>query len=128
MNGGGRQKDVQPGSRRPFDRLIGRVDIGAGAPCKAGDDHVLALARNGLDGGEIPLRGSGKAGLEHVYVQALEPPRHLQLFGQRHAAAGSLLAVPQRGIEDQDLVAHKKLLFFLFRPNYSGQTRFVFAP
>ena len=57
-----------------------------------------------LDALEVPARGGGEAGLDHVHAELGERARHAQLLGLRHAAAGGLLAVAQGGVEDQDAI------------------------
>ncbi len=57
------------------------------------------------DGLEVAGRGDRKAGLDHVDAQVDQRLGHFQLLGQVHAGAGRLLAVAERGVEDDD-VAH----------------------
>jgi hypothetical protein len=48
----------------------------------------------------------GEAGLDDVDLQPLELPRDAQLLVARHRGAGALLAVAQRGVEDDEFVSH----------------------
>src|SRR3546814_4386429 len=54
---------------------------------------------------EIAVGGDREAGLDHVHAHFVEEAGDLQLFFQVHGAAGRLLAIPERGIEDNDAVA-----------------------
>ena len=51
---------------------------------------------------EIARRGDREAGLDHVDAQIHERLGDLQLLVEIHAAAGRLLAVAQRGVENDD--------------------------
>ena len=51
-----------------------------------------------------PGEAIGKPGLDHVHAEVGEGPGHLELLAQVHAAAGALLAVAQRGVEDDHAV------------------------
>src|SRR5439155_14316281 len=71
-------------------------------------DRPFDFAGDGLDRLEIPRRGDGEAGLDHVHAEVLERMRNLQLLGQVHTGAGRLLAVAERGVEnDQPLLGHE---------------------
>ena len=61
-------------------------------------------AGDGLHRLEVAGRGDGEAGLDDVHAEVLEGAGDLELLGQVHAAAGALLAVAQRGVEDDDAV------------------------
>ena len=62
------------------------------------------LARDRLHRLEIARRGDGEAGLDHVDAEVLEGVSHLELLAEVHAGAGRLLAVAQRGVEDDQAV------------------------
>ena len=51
-----------------------------------------------------PSEAIGKAGLDDVDAHRVEQVGDLELFLEGHGRAGALLAVAQRGVEDQDLV------------------------
>ena len=88
-------------------RLGGAQDV---RPAGAGEarDHraVVALGRLGdrLDALEIAGRGDREAGLDHVDAEVGQRLGHAQLLVQVHREAGRLLAVAQRGVEDDDAV------------------------
>ena len=64
----------------------------------------LDLARHRIDRLPIAARGGGKSRLDDIDTELRKRARHAQLFGLGHAAAGRLLAIAQRGVEDQDSV------------------------
>ena len=68
------------------------------------------LAADGVDGFEIAFRGDGEAGFEDVDAEFHQLARHLQLFGDGHAAARRLFAVAQGRIENVYSVAHKSII------------------
>ena len=53
---------------------------------------------------EVARRRDREAGLHDVHAELGELVRHPELLGHGHAAAGGLLAVAQRGVEDEDSV------------------------
>ena len=57
-----------------------------------------------LHGGEVAVRGDGKAGLDDVDAHGVEQFGDFELFLMRHGGAGALLAVAQGGVEDDDAV------------------------
>ena len=87
-----------------LDRLGATVDVlegGAGQPA----DHSLLGARCYLlDGGEIAFRRDREAGLDDVDAHIVEQLGDLQFLVVGHGGAGTLLAVAQGGVEDDDAV------------------------
>ena len=53
---------------------------------------------------EVATRCGRKAGLDHVHAEIGERAGDPQLLWQRHAASRRLLAVAQRGVENQHTV------------------------
>ena len=53
---------------------------------------------------EVAGRGDREAGLDDVHAEVVEGVGDLELLGEVHAGAGRLLAVAQRGVEDQDAI------------------------
>ena len=98
------QEDVDARPGGVLHGEAGPVDVGRVAPGQAADDRPVDLPRDRLDRLEVAGRGDGEAGLDHVHAQVAQRPSHVQLLGQVHAAAGRLLAVAQRGVEDGDAV------------------------
>ena len=85
-------------------RLRGQLDVLRVAAGEAADDRALHLARHRVDALAVPARGGREAGLDDVDAELGERARDAQLLRAGHAAAGRLLAVAQRGIEDQHAV------------------------
>ena len=84
--------------------LAGAVDVGGVArarPATIAFCTRSAIARDGL---EVALGGDREAGLDDVDAHAVEALGDLQLLVERHGGAGGLLAVAQRGVEDEDAV------------------------
>ena len=69
---------------------------------QSGDTWSANFGRHGLHGFEVPLRGYGESGLDHVYAKALELTSHAQLLVLAHAVAWGLFAIAQRGVEYLD--------------------------
>ena len=100
----GGEEHVQAMPRRGLQRLGGLLDVGARAARQPRDDRPLHLAGDGLHRFEVAARGGRESGLDHVHAQIGQRPRHPQLLGLRHAAAGRLLAVAQGRVEYQDSI------------------------
>ena len=73
-------------------------------PAQAGDDGILDAASDRLHGLEVAFRGDREAGLDDVDAHLVQEIGDLQLLFQVHGGAGALLAVAQRGVEDQDAI------------------------
>ena len=73
---------------------------------------ALHLASDLGDGLEIALAGDREAGLDDVDAHGVKKVRDFELFLEAHRRAGALLAIAQRGVEDEDAVA--------FRGGYDG--------
>jgi hypothetical protein len=54
----------------------------------------------------LALRGGGKAGLDDMDPDLGELPGYLLLLGEREGDARCLLAIPEGGVENSDLVAN----------------------
>src|SRR5207248_2790900 len=114
---GGRDERVDAGLRRVLHRLPAPVDV-AQAHAREPADRRGARERADLLGHlarrlEVLLGRDGEAGLDDVHVQARQLPGHLQLFHRVHREPGRLLAVTERGVEDDDSVHGLLPLFFL---------------
>ncbi len=53
-----------------------------------------------------PRRSDGEAGFDDVDAEIDQGLGDLELFAEVHAAAGGLLAVAERGVEDDDASGH----------------------
>ena len=87
------------------DRLAGAGDVARDGAGEAGDGHVGAGATGDfLHRLEIALTGDREAGLDDVDAHLLQQFGDLELLLEGHRGAGALLAVAQRGVEDDDAV------------------------
>ena len=96
--------DVVNAFTRVAQRFPGTVDVVRVTAGQAANDRSFDLASNRLHCFEVAGRGNGEAGLDNVHAEVLERMRHFQLLGKVHAGPGGLLAVPQRGIENDQAV------------------------
>ena len=71
---------------------------------QAGDHSVPGAAGDLADGLEIAFRGDRETGLDHVDAHVVEHLGDLDLFLEGHGGAGTLLAVAQGGVENDDAV------------------------
>ena len=107
-----------------LDRLGAAVDVLEGGARQPADHRVLGAGRDLLDGGEIAFRGDREAGLDDVDAHVVEQLGDLELLVMGHGGAGTLLAVAQGGVEDDDAV----LLGLRWRTHGNGPSRFAPAP
>ena len=84
-----------PGGHVNIARIAARQGADRGAVDQFGDLP---------DGVEILLRGRRKTGLDDIDAELGQAARQAQLARHAHAATGRLLAVAQRGIEDDDVI------------------------
>ena len=84
-----------------FARAVDVFRIGAR---EAGDHGVLGAPRDLRDGLEIAHGGGGEAGLDDVDAHFVEDFGNLHLLFKIHGRAGTLLAVAQRRVENQNAV------------------------
>ena len=99
-----RQEEVDARFWRVLHRVGGPVDVGGIAARQPADDGPVDLPGDLGDALEVPRRCDWKPGFDDVDAEVLEGVGHLELFGERHAATGALLAVAQGGVEDDDAV------------------------
>ena len=102
----GRDERVDARSPGMADCRPGTVDIGQRGAGQRRDNGGLALFRHRDDRFEIAFAGDGEAGFDDVDTKQFELRRNLQLFLQVHRAAGRLLTIAQRGVENADMVGH----------------------
>ena len=77
------------------------VDVLAVAAREARDDRALHFPGNLVHGLPVAPRGGRESGFDDVHAEFRQRACQSQLLGLRHAAAGRLLAVAQRRVEDQ---------------------------
>ena len=110
VDGRGGDKGVNTRRLGPGEGLAGDVNILVQGPGQAADRAVLDSRRHGLDGLEVPRAGRGETGLDDIDPELFQGlgDAHLLLLG--HGGPGALLAVPEGGIEDDEvLFAHDSL-------------------
>ena len=91
---------------RPEDvGLAGPGDVGGDGAGEARDGRALGPAGDLGDRLEIAVRRDGEPGLDDGDAHRGEQLGHRELLVEGHGGAGALLAVAQRGGEDQDPVA-----------------------
>ena len=103
MDRAGGQEHVDAGIRRALAAppTRGRCPFRCSGPARRSSrrEPCCAISRTAS---KSPGEAIGKAGLDHVDAQIHQRLRDLQLFLEVHAAAGRLLAVAQRGVENDD--------------------------
>ncbi len=104
MNGRGRDERVDASALGVLHRVAGAVDVGDDGAREAGDRRVLDALGDGGDGLEVAVGGDGEARLDDVDAHAVETVGDLELLLEGHGRAGALLAVAQRGVENDDAV------------------------
>ena len=110
MDVGGRDENVDPFALRGLQRLSGEIDIALVTPRQRGDDGTSDCLRDVPNTAKIALRGRREAGFDHVHTQRVELPGQAQLAVRGHGVSRCLLAVTQRGIEDDHVPMHGFLL------------------
>ena len=104
MNGTGGEEHVDSWMRGILQRVPRGLDVFSSAARETRDDRALDFARHQVHRLPIAARGDRETGFDDVDPEFRERLGNSQLFRLRHAAAGRLLAVAQRGIEDEDAV------------------------
>ena len=89
-----------------FNRLTGPLNIPCLGARQRADHGVLDALGNRMNRIKIPLRGHGKAGLDHVDTHGIQLIGHQELFIQVHRHARRLLAIAEGGVENDDVVFH----------------------
>jgi hypothetical protein len=103
----GGEEDVDARPRRLLDRLPGGVDVLLGRPRQPLDHRparAADLARDRPHRLEVVGRRGREAGLDPVDAEPRQPVRDLQLLVRGQRRARRLLAVAERGVEDEDLL------------------------
>src|SRR2546425_7746888 len=97
---GGRHKGMDPWTRGTTQGFRGSEHVRFRGATKGGHRHVATFVGDGLDGGEIAIRGDGKTRFDDIDAQAFELSRQAKLLFQVHRAARRLLAISQSRVED----------------------------
>jgi hypothetical protein len=95
---------MDPPALGVLHRVAGAVDVSVDGARQARNGGVLHAASDGGDGLEIAVRGNGEPRLDDVDAHAVEALGDLELLLESHGRAGALLAVAQRGVENDDAV------------------------
>ena len=90
-------------------RLAGGRDVLRHRPRQRADRGAAHVRGDLGDRGALLRRVHREARLDHVHAERREPRRDLELVARREADAGRLLAVAQRGVEDEDTFGHGSL-------------------
>ena len=98
----GREENVQPSPLAGLQGAGSLLDILPAAPRQRGDDGPAHVARYLPDRFGIGGRRDGEAGLDDVDPERIERPGERELRLDIQGEAGRLLAVTERGVEDND--------------------------
>ena len=85
-------------------RFPAAVDVGEVRARQPADHRVPREPGDLADRLEVALRGDREAGLDDVDPHLVEERRDLQLLLEGHGGARRLLAVAERGVENEDAV------------------------
>ena len=94
---------MEPAPLGPAQRLAGQVDVPLGAARQRGDDRPPHLGGDLAHAAVVALRRGREAGFDDVHAERVELAGEAELLLGGEAVAGGLLAVAQRGVEDQDV-------------------------
>ncbi len=101
------QEDVDARPGGAVQGFPGAVDVVPIAPSQPADHRPFNLPGDRLHGLEVPGRCDGETRLDDINAEFTEGTSHLELLGEVHARSRRLLAVAQRGVEDdQAVVGH----------------------
>ena len=89
-------------SARLAQRFPSTIDVVFVASREAANRRAANRVRNLAHRLEIARRSDRKASFDHIHAQIHERLRDFQLLFEVHAAAGRLLAVAERGIENNN--------------------------
>ncbi len=95
---------MDPAAPRTLDRVAGAVDVLEAGAGEAGHGRVLHAPGDLRDRFEIAVRGDGETGLDDIDLHLVEQLGDLDLFLEGHGGAGTLLAVAERRVKDQDAI------------------------
>ena len=99
---GRRDEDMDARPGRALQRPTRRVDVSGRASREGGDDRALESPGNPLHRRQLIRRADGKARLDNVHAELVQLAGHLELLRRRHGGARRLLAIPQRGVENEN--------------------------
>ena len=114
MDRAGGQEDVDSRPLGVAHGFPGAVDVLIAAAGQAADHRPANATGRSPHRLEVAGRGDGKAGLDHVDAQFDQRLGDLHFLRQVHARPGRLLAVAERGVENDDSSRWVCLLSLLF--------------
>ena len=88
---------------RGAERLAGQLDVALVAARERGDDRPADLGGDLAHAPVVAVGRGREAGLHDVHPERVELPGESELLLGRETVAGSLLAVAQGRVEDQDV-------------------------
>ena len=98
------QEDVDARAVGKLQGAGGHLDIFRLGASQRRDARLANSLGDGGDGREVALGCHGETGLDDVHAQVFEGMGHGELFLRGHAAARRLLAVAQRGVEEEYVI------------------------
>ncbi len=105
MDRRGRHEGMDAPALGMAHRLAGPGDVRGDGPGQPRNRRALCAAGDLGHSLEVAVGGDGEPRLDDVHTHRIEQLRHRELLVEGHGGAGALLAVAQRGVEDQDPVA-----------------------
>ena len=87
-----------------LDRFGAAVDVLRRGAGQAADHGVLGTLGDLVDGRPVAFRGNRETGFDDVDAHRVEEFGDFDLLLVGHGGAGTLLAVAQRGVKDDDAV------------------------
>jgi len=113
MEVGGGEEGVDAGAWGGLYGAGGGFYVFAFTAGEGGDLGAANFLGDGEDGFEVAMGGDGEASFEDVDAEVGDLVGHAEFFCMVHGAAGGLLAVTERGVEEDDVVAgrHRRIPF-----------------
>ena len=105
---GGRNESMDPTASRAGDRARTYIDVARVRSRQPADHGTIAgpdLRCDSHDGIDLTARCGRKACLDHIHSETRELTRDVELLRRRHRAAGCLLAIAERRIEDSNPIS-----------------------
>ena len=100
---------------RRLEGLAGPLDVVRAASGQGGSHGTGHFGGDGAHGLGVGFGSDRKARFDDIHAQSVQLPGQLQLLGHAQREAWRLLAVAQRGVEDDDTVSSHEASAFDFR-------------
>src|SRR5215470_9456530 len=114
MQVGGRKKGVDSREFRVLERNPRMFDVLLAGACQPGNSGTMHLIGNQSHRLQLVVGSNRETCLDDVHAEALQLPRQAQLVFYSHTATGGLLAIPQAGVKNRDLLPLHAFLLTLF--------------